>query len=294
MTDNEVDAPIQNHRRRRTPVRGRRGRLLVALLAAAMAGVLALTFTIGSAGAQSGDSIGVTEQQQTNVGQDLARDHHDEATRAHHEGDTRVHHDEAIWAHHEGDTRVHHDEATRAHHEGDTRVHHDGAIWAHHEGDTRVHHDGAIWAHHEGDTRVHHDGAIWAHHEGEPRDHHEDCDHHGGKFGHRVAVNAVAELLGLEPEALSDRMVDGETLADIAAAQGVEVSDLVDAIVAAISEHAAEHGHEIDTEALTEKVTAVVNDAHPERPEGKDGWKARRGLHRWGGHIGSHSSLSTA
>ena len=106
-------------------------------------------------------------------------------------------------------------------------------------------------------------------------------------------MNSVVELLGLEPEALRDRMVDGETLADIAAAQGVEVSDLVDAIVAAISEHAAEHGREIDTEALIEKVTAVVNDEHPERPEGKDGWKDRRGLHRWGGHIGSHSSLST-
>ncbi len=213
MADNEVEAPIQNHRRRRTLVRGRRGRLLAALLAAAMAGVLALTFTIGSAGAQSGDSIGVTEQQQTNVGQVLARDHHDEV--------------------------------------------------------------------------------IWAHHDGEPRKHHEDCDHRRGKFGHRVAVNSVAELLGLEPEALRDRMVDGETLADIAAAQGVEVSDLVDAIVAAISEHAAEHGREIDTEALIEKVTAVVNDEHPERPEGKDGWKDRRGLHRWGGHIGSHSALST-
>ena len=245
MADNEVEAPIQNHRRRRTLVRGRRGRLLAALLAAAMAGVLALTFTIGSAGAQSGDSIGVTEQQQTNVGQVLARDHHDEATRAHHDGEPRDHHDEVIWAHHDGEPRDHHDEATRAHHDG------------------------------------------------EPPKHHEDCDHRRGKFGHRVAVNSVVELLGLEPEALRDRMVDGETLADIAAAQGVEVSDLVDAIVAAISEHAAEHGREIDTEALIEKVTAVVNDEHPERPEGKDGWKDRRGLHRWGGHIGSHSSLST-
>ena len=244
MADNEIEAPTQSHPRRRRLVWGRRSRLLVAFLAVATAGVLALTLTIGSAGAQSGDSIGVTEQQQTEEDQYLVRDHHDEVT----------------WAHHEGESRGHHDEVT--------------------------------WVHHEGESRGHHDGATRAHHDGESRDHHEDCDYHGGRFGHRVAVNAVAELLGLDPETLCDKMVDGETLADIAAGQGVEVSDLINVIVAAVSDHAAEHGHEIDTGALTEKVTELVNGEHPERPGGKNGWNDRRGLHRWGGHIGSHSSVS--
>ena len=162
---------------------------------------------------------------------------------------------------------------------------------AHHE-ESRAHHDEVVRVHHE-EAKHHHDETAQLHHEGESRDHHGDCDHRGGKLGHRAAVTAAAELLDMEPEALRDRVKGGETLADIATSQGVEVSDVIDAIVGAISDHAAEHGHEIDSEALTEKVTALVNRAHPERPEGKDGWHGRRGPHRWGGHIGSHSAVST-
>lgn len=228
MTDKEAEVSTRSHSRRRQLVLGRRSRLRVALLGLATAGVLALTLATGSAGAQSGDSNGVTARLHAEDGHAPLRDHHDEAARAHHEGESRDHHDEVIWVHHED----------------------------------------------------------------ESRDGHGDCDHHGGKrlkHAHRAAVNAVAELLGTDPEALRDQLKDGETLAGIAAAQGVEVSDVIDAVVTAISEHAAEHGYEVDTEALTEKVTALVNGEHP---YGKDGSQNRRGLRRWGGQLGSNSAVS--
>ena len=144
-----------------------------------------------------------------------------------------------------------------------------------------------------GSAGAHHDEVVGVHHEPETRDHHEDCEHHGGKFGHRVAVKAVAELLDVDAETLRDRMKDGDTLADIAASEGVEVSDVIDAIVAAIVDHAAEHDHEVNTEALIERVTALVNGERPERPDGSSGWHERRGPHRLGGHIGSHSAGGT-
>lgn len=213
MTDNEAETPTPSNPRRRRLAGGRTSRLPIALLAVATASMLALMFTIGSAGAQSSDSMGVTQGLQSAGGQSLIQAHHEEAIPVHHEGETR---------------------------------------------------------------------------------HHEDGERRGGKCGHRAAVTAAAELLGMEPEALRDRMMDGETLAEIAASEGVETSEVIDAIVNAISNHAAEHDHEIDTESLTERVTALVNGQHPERGDGKRGWHGRRGLHRLGGHIGSHSSVSTA
>ena len=55
----------------------------------------------------------------------------------------------------------------------------------------------------------------------------------GGLHGHRgEALNVAATALGMEPEALKDALKDGQTLAQVAATQGVDVQALTDALVA--------------------------------------------------------------
>jgi hypothetical protein len=49
----------------------------------------------------------------------------------------------------------------------------------------------------------------------------------------------VAEVLGLEPEALVDALHNGQTLTEIAEAQGVELQSVYDAILAQAEEHMA-------------------------------------------------------
>ena len=110
----------------------------------------------------------------------------------------------------------------------------------------------------------------------------------GGKLGRFGMGDTLTELLGIDAETLRIKLKGGSTLADIATEQGVEVSDVVDALVTAVSEKAAEHDREIDTDELTARVTALVNGDRPERPEGEDGRHGRRGLHRGGqGVFGS-------
>jgi hypothetical protein len=60
--------------------------------------------------------------------------------------------------------------------------------------------------------------------------------HHGRHgFGLRGDIaEDVSEVLGLSTEEIRSQLADGQSLADIAAAQGVETQAVVDAIVAAI------------------------------------------------------------
>ena len=112
------------------------------------------------------------------------------------------------------------------------------------------------------------------------------CDRNGSRRGGKLGLFAMSdtltELLGIDAETLREQLKDGSTLADIAAEQGVEVSDVVDALVIAISEKAAEHDREIDTDELTAKITAFVNGERPERPEGEERRHGRRDFHRGG------------
>ncbi|WP_419922397.1 hypothetical protein [Candidatus Poriferisodalis sp.] len=120
-----------------------------------------------------------------------------------------------------------------------------------------------------------------------------DGTHRGGKFGRFGSSDVLTEVLDIEAETLRTKLQEGSSLADIAAEQEVEVSDVVDALVTAISKRAAEHDREIDTDELSTKITAFVNGERPERPEGEDERRGRRGLHRggidglwrWGGHT---------
>ena len=117
-----------------------------------------------------------------------------------------------------------------------------------------------------------------------------DGAHRGGKHWRAGMSDTLTEVLGIDAETLRTKLKDGSTLADIAAEQGVEASDVVDALVTAITERAAEHDRKIDAEELRTKITALVNGEKPERPEG-DG--ERRGRHG-GRHIGGKGHVGTA
>lgn len=58
-----------------------------------------------------------------------------------------------------------------------------------------------------------------------------------GGMGGGAELDAAAEALGLEEDALRDLLSEGSTLADVAEEQGVAASDLVDALVTAATEH---------------------------------------------------------
>jgi flagellar motility protein MotE (MotC chaperone) len=109
---------------------------------------------------------------------------------------------------------------------------------------------------------------------------------HGGPKG--FGLDVAADTLGLTVDELTAGLRSGQTLADMASAQGVSVDDLVAAIVAEATadiqakvdagELDADRAAEI-TSSLTERVTAMVNGEMPVRGDGF----GRRGP---GGHHG--------
>ena len=58
----------------------------------------------------------------------------------------------------------------------------------------------------------------------------------GGGFG----LDSIAEAMGLETDELLDRLADGSSLADLADEQGVEIAEIVDAILADLDEQLKE------------------------------------------------------
>jgi urease accessory protein UreF len=61
----------------------------------------------------------------------------------------------------------------------------------------------------------------------------------GARLPHRrghLSLEAVAEVLGLEVEDLQEALADGQTVAEVAEAQGVALEDVVDALMASVSE----------------------------------------------------------
>ncbi len=94
----------------------------------------------------------------------------------------------------------------------------------------------------------------------------------GGPRGRHL--EAAAEAIGIEPDALREALRDDQTIAQVAEANGVEVQAVVDALVADANEHldeAVANGRLTQEEAdekkanLSERITALVNG---ERPEG--------------------------
>jgi len=98
----------------------------------------------------------------------------------------------------------------------------------------------------------------------------------GGPAGMRggMDLSVAAETLGLETDALLDLLRDGSTLADVAEQQGVEVSTLVDTLVAAATERideavadgALEQDRADDLKAdLESRISAMVEQGMPRR-----------------------------
>ncbi len=98
-------------------------------------------------------------------------------------------------------------------------------------------------------------------------------------------LDPLAEILGMDVEALREALQGGSTLADVATEQGVAVDTVVDAIVDAKTERletAVENGRITQEQAderlvdLEERVTTRVNEGRPERGEG-EGFRGPRG-----------------
>lgn len=91
----------------------------------------------------------------------------------------------------------------------------------------------------------------------------------------RQAPEAVQELLGLSAEELREQLRAGSTLGDIATEQGLDPQDVVDVIVAEMTERvdAAVADGKIDADAAAEKLADAeeriadrVNNGRPDRP----------------------------
>jgi len=104
---------------------------------------------------------------------------------------------------------------------------------------------------------------------------------HGAAFG-----EDVAEVLGLTTEELRSRLGEGQTLADIARAEGVDVQAVVDAIVAAQKERldqAVANG-DLTEEEADQRAADLAEDVQA-RVEGRaEGGRDHGGLRGVGGH----------
>jgi hypothetical protein len=110
--------------------------------------------------------------------------------------------------------------------------------------------------------------------DGPGRSGHDRPGHRVGWFAAGVASEALTDLLGIDARELRTQLRDGTTLAEIAEAQGVDVSDVVDVLVAEVEErldNAVERGR-IDQERAdrkladaTERITDLVTNGRPGR-----------------------------
>ena len=89
-----------------------------------------------------------------------------------------------------------------------------------------------------------------------------------GHFGHFGGLDAAASYLGVTEEALRTELAEGQTLAEVAEAEGKSVDGLVDALVAAAKEdlqQAVDDGRLTDAQrddivaTLESRITAKVN-----------------------------------
>ncbi len=112
-------------------------------------------------------------------------------------------------------------------------------------------------------------------------------------FGARAASGVVTDMLGLSAEEVYEAFQSGQSLADLAEAQGVSVDDLVDALVAEATETVNEKLAAGDitadrAESILDGLEENVEDrVNAERPVHEGDRGGRRG-HRGGG-IGTDS-----
>lgn len=107
-----------------------------------------------------------------------------------------------------------------------------------------------------------------------------------GLLGGEEVAAAAAGALGLQADALRDRLRAGETLKAIAEAQGKDLDAVVAAVVAAVEKRIAAEvtaGRLTQARAdeirsrLAERVRALAEQGRPARPDGGRGWGHRGG-----------------
>lgn len=95
-----------------------------------------------------------------------------------------------------------------------------------------------------------------------------------GRHGRLVAAETVIEVLGIDAETLREQLRDGNSLADVATANGVDPQVVVDALVDEAEARLAtaleegkidEARHAEITAELDERITARVNGERPDR-----------------------------
>jgi uncharacterized protein YidB (DUF937 family) len=98
---------------------------------------------------------------------------------------------------------------------------------------------------------------------------------HRGRKGHGPALETLGEILGLTTDEIKEGFAAGQSIADMATAQGVDVDSVVDQLVAEAMERvdAAVEAGKIDaeraaeiSEGLEEKISDRVNADPSERP----------------------------
>ncbi len=126
---------------------------------------------------------------------------------------------------------------------------------------------------------------------------------HGGRGGHGMrgeGLEAAAEALGMTTDELRTELRDGATIAEIAAAEGVEVQSVIDAMVVAAGAHLAEHVAAGDItqeqadarlEEITARITDHVNNGGP--AEGMEGRGGRGGRGHHGPDVGDSDGPDT-
>jgi hypothetical protein len=99
----------------------------------------------------------------------------------------------------------------------------------------------------------------------------------GHRFGRGVNLEIAATAIGISTEDLRTALQDGQSLAEVAQANGVDVQTVIDAFVADLQTHLAAgvaSGDLTQAEAdeklanATERITAMVNGDFPDRPFG--------------------------
>jgi hypothetical protein len=102
--------------------------------------------------------------------------------------------------------------------------------------------------------------------------------HHRGHRGGPAGGADLAEILGIEQSELREAIAGGQSLADVAAEQGVATQDLIDAIVDAVEERVAaglENGR-IDQEKADE-ILAGAEEKAEDLVNGEISFEGRRG-----------------
>jgi hypothetical protein len=87
--------------------------------------------------------------------------------------------------------------------------------------------------------------------------------HHGGPGARADILGPVADLLKLEESALRERVEDGDTLADVAADQGLSKESLVAGIAAALKASKPAGAPELTDAQITAMATRIAEDSGP-------------------------------